>query len=304
MIMTGFVYAYRYGDGDHVKIGKTNDLNKRRQALQGAHHNCLVLAESIEHDDCQQGEKYLHRLLADRRVKSAGAGSREHFFVSDAELAEAFEETRRYLDYELPRERQLPKYEALEAGEDILPATQQMLEVKSRSGEVRKTRTGLQAELDRLEDEAHRAYEQIYQRQRSERERLDRLIHELDVEEADLETTIKLAIGPAAGIDGVATWRSVRDRSRRFDPEWVKADDPELFDAYRTAFDNGRFRKEQPAAYEAHMHVTTHREFEWINGVDPRTDERASGGHQPERKSMTRRFFGTLTSTVSARAGH
>jgi hypothetical protein len=304
MIMTGFVYAYRYGDGDHVKIGKTNDLNKRRQALQGAHHNRLVLAESIEHDDYEQGEKYIHRLLADRRVQGAGAGSREHFLVSDAGLAEAFGETRRYLDYELPRERQLPRYEALEAGEDILPATQQTLDVKSRSGEVRKTRAGLQAELDRLDDEAHRAYEQVYRRQRSERERLDRLIHELDVEEADLETTIKLAIGPAAGIDGVATWKSVPGR-RRFDPESVKADNPELFEAYRTAFDRTRFKKEQPAAvYDAYMRVTTHREFEWINGVDPGTDERASGGRQTERQSVTRRFFGTLTGTVSARAGH
>ena len=302
--MTGFVYAYRYGDGDHVKIGKTNDLNKRRQALQGAHHNCLVLAESIEHDDCQEGEKYIHRLLADRRVQGVGAGSREHFLVPDAELAEAFEETRRYLDYELPRERQLPKYEALEAGEDILPATQDLLEVKSRSGEVRKTRADLQTELDRLNEEANQAYQQVYWRQGSARERLDRLIHELDVEEADLATTIKLAIGPAAGIDGVATWKSVRDRNRRFDSEWVKADDPELFEAYRTAFDKSRFRKEQPAVYEAHMRVTTHREFEWINEVDPGTDERASAGHQPERQSVRRRFFGTLTSTASARAGH
>jgi len=268
--MTGFVYAYRYGDGDHVKIGKTKDLNMRRRGLQGAHHNRLVLAESIEHDDYQEGEKYVHQLLAARRVQSAGAGSREHFLVPDAELAEAFEETRRYLDYELPRERQLPKYEALEAGEDILPATQEMLEVKSRSGEVRKTRAGLQAELGRLNDEANEAYQQVYRRQSSERERLDRLIHKLDVEEADLETTIKLAIGPAAGIDGVATWKSVHGR-RRFDPEWVKADDPELFEAYRTAFDNSRFRKEQPAVYDAHMRVTTHREFEWINEVDPGT---------------------------------
>jgi hypothetical protein len=297
------VYAYRYGDGDHVKIGKTKDLNVRRRGLQGAHHNCLVLAESIEHDDYQEGEKYIHRLLAARRAQGAGAGSREHFLVPDAELAEAFEETRRYLDYELPRERQLPKYEALEAGEDILPATQGMLEVKSRSGEVRKTRADLQAELDRLDDEAHQAYQQVWRRQGPERERLDRLIHKLDAEEADLETTIKLAIGPAAGIDGVATWKSVRGR-RRFDPEWVKADDPELFEAYRTAFDNSRFKKEQPAEYDAHMRATTHREFEWINEVDPGTDERASGGHQPERQSVTRRFFGTLTSTVSARAGH
>ena len=56
------------------------------------------------------------------------------------------------------------------------------------------------------------------------------------MEEAGHETTIKLMIGPAAGINGVATWKSVRDRNRRFDPEWLKSDEPDLFDAYRTRF--------------------------------------------------------------------
>lgn len=269
--MTGFVYAYRYGDGDHVKIGRAKDLNKRRAQLQGAHHNCLVLAESIEHDDYQEGEKYMHHLLAALRVKSAGVGSREHFLVPDTELAEVFAETRRYLDYELPRKRQLPKYEELEPGEDILSATREILAVKGRSGEVRRTRADLQAELDRLDDEADEAYQQVYQRQCSERERLNRLIHILVVEEAELETTIKLAIGAAAGIDGVATWRSV-DGRRRFDPDWVKADDPELFEAYRTAFDNIRFKEEQPGIYDTHMRVTTHRELEWISEADLGTD--------------------------------
>jgi hypothetical protein len=106
MIMSGFVYAYRYSDGDHVKIGKTNDISKRRRALQGAHHNPLVLVDSLEHDDYQEGEKYIHQLLATRRVQARGAGSREHFLVADAELAEAFEETRNYLDRDLPRQRE------------------------------------------------------------------------------------------------------------------------------------------------------------------------------------------------------
>jgi hypothetical protein len=273
-IMTGFVYAYRYGDGDHVKIGSAKDLDKRRRGLQGAHHNCLMLAESIEHDDYKEGEKYIHQLLAPRRVRSAGVGSREHFLVPDAELAEAFAGTRRYLDYELPRKRQLLEYEELEAGEDILSATQEILAVKDRSGEARKTRADLQAELDRLDDKANKAYQRVYERQHSERHRLNRLIHTLNVQEAELETTIKLAIGAAGGIDGVATWKSVRGR-RKFDSEWVKADDPELFEAYRTAFDDRRFKQELPAVYEAHMRAKILREFEWIDEVDPGTDERA-----------------------------
>lgn len=55
-----------------------------------------------------------------------------------------------------------------------------------------------------------------------------------------------MAIGPAAGIDRVATWKSVPFGNHRFDPEWVKADDPALFDEYRTAFDSARFKREEP----------------------------------------------------------
>ncbi len=269
MIMSGFVYAYRYGDGDHVKIGKTKDLSKRRQALQGAHHNPLVLVDSLEHDDYQEGERYIHQLLKSRRVKARGAGSREHFLVAGPELAEAFEETRNYLDRDLPRQRELAKYELLEASEDILPATEDMVQVKELLGELNAKRARLQPEWDRLDDEVR----ELQEKQWAERERLNRGFAELDAEEQRLMTTIKLAIGPAAGIDGVATWKSVRDRNRRFDPEWLKADDPELFEAYRTAFDTARFRKEQPTALEAHMRVTTHREFEWTSEIDLGTEE-------------------------------
>lgn len=291
--MTGFLYAYRYGDGDHVKIGKTNDLEKRRNALQVAHHHPLVLADVIEHDDYEEGEKYIHQLLAHRRVQGERAGSREHFLADATELAEAFRDTRRYLDVELPRQREVPRYEALEAGEDILPATEDMLGVKHRSAEVRATRSRLQQEKDRLDNDARRAYQEVYQRQRAERERLDRLIHEVAVQEAELETMIKLAIGPAGGIDGVATWKSVRDRNRKFDPDWVKADDPELYDAYRTAFDRPRFKVEQPATYEAHMRITTHREFKWVDEVEPGSEERLSGGAQTQRASARTRLLGT-----------
>ncbi len=82
-------------------------------------------------------------------------------------------------------------------------------------------------------------------RQSAERERLNRLFQEVDAEEDRLVTIVKLAIGPAAGIDGVATWESVADNSRHFDQEWLKADAPDLFETYRTAFDGARFRREQ-----------------------------------------------------------
>ncbi len=50
---------------------------------------------------------------------------------------------------------------------------------------------------------------------------------DLALEEERLEASIKLAIGSARGIDGIATWQT-RDARRRFDPERLKDADPEL----------------------------------------------------------------------------
>jgi hypothetical protein len=43
-----------------------------------------------------------------------------------------FAQTRKYLDDELPRKREVEKYEALQAGDNILPATDEDLEIKHR----------------------------------------------------------------------------------------------------------------------------------------------------------------------------
>lgn len=100
------------------------------------------------------------------------------------------------------------------------------------------------------------------QRLKREQARLGKLYDDLTTEEHALESMVKLAIGPAKGIDGVATWQTV-DGRRRFDPDWLKADQPELFEAYRTAFDGSRFRKERLQDYSAHMRVTRVRLFHW-----------------------------------------
>jgi hypothetical protein len=248
VLTTGFVYALRNGDGDHVKIGKTRNLKQRAKSLQVGHHKPLVFADCIEHEDYEEGEKHIHKLLKSRRVRQPGRGPREHFLVNDAELAEAFAKTRTYLDVELPRERQVEKYEVLQAGKDILPATDEDLRVKDRVRELRVAR-------------AH----------------LNRQLGELDAEEKRLMTSVKLAIGPAGGIDGVASWESVAGR-RRFDEESLKANDPEVFEAYLTAFDKSRFKQEQPGLHESYMRVTTHREFLWVDDDNPGSDTDAPGG--------------------------
>ena len=272
---TGFVYAFRYGDGDHVKIGRTRDLTKRTNSLQGAHHNRLVVAASIEHEDYVAGEKYIHGLLVSRRAQEPGSSSREHFAVKDRELAEAFELTGTYLDVQLPQERQLKEhgYEALQAGESILPATDEDRQVKDSLGEVRARQAQLQPEFDRLDAEV----EEVLGRQAPKRARLNGERAKLDAEERRLVTCTKLAIGPAAGIDGVASWESVADRSPQFDEESFRAAEPKLFEAYRrNAVDRTRLKLEQRAVYEAYRVVKTHREFRWVDDDNRSGDTDAS----------------------------
>jgi hypothetical protein len=291
------VYAFRYGDGDHVKIGKTRNLPQRAKSLQVAHHNSLVLTEFIEHEDYMEGEKYIHRLLESRRVRQSGNGSREHFCVNDAELTEAFAKTRTYLNDELPLERLVQEYAALPAGKDILPATDENLQAKQRLAELQAARAQLQPELDLLDGEIRRVQDQ----QRPERERLERQLDELDAEERRLMTRTKLAIGPAGGIYGVATWPSVPDRCRHFDQKSLEEHEPELYEAYLTAFDQPRFRQEQPAAYEDHMRVTTHREFRWADHDDTASDTDAPGTPSSRlRRAVTR--IGTRDSRAETTA--
>jgi T5orf172 domain len=284
MVRAGVVYAFRYGDGDHAKIGKTSNLKQRSKSLQVAHHNPLVLAELIEHDDYKEGEKYIHKLLADRRVQRSGNGAREHFFVSDAELTEAFAQTRKYLDNELPREREVEKYQALQAGDNVLPATDEDLEIKHRLQELRAARARVLPELNRLDNEL----KQVEERQAPKRELIRRELTELAAAEDRLMTSIKLAIGPAAGIDGVASWLSVANR-RRFDEESLRVAEPSLFEAYSTKFDQSRFRQDHPATYEAHMLATTSRKFRWVDDDDTVSDADASGDPSPRWRRLATR---------------
>jgi hypothetical protein len=88
---------------------------------------------------------------------------------------------------------------------------------------------------------------------RAEKARRMAEVADLQLEEERLETAIKLAIGTTNGIDRVATWRTV-DGRRRFDPEWLKADDPQLCEAYLSyvpKFESAKFKAEDPRAMPA-----------------------------------------------------
>ena len=74
-------------------------------------------------------------------------------------------------------------------------------------------------------------------------------------------TAIKLAIGHAKGIEGVATWETGNSR-RAFNAEALKAVDPELYEIYLTKFDQARFRMERPDEYTSYQETNRVRHFQ------------------------------------------
>jgi len=146
-------------------------------------------------------------------------------------MREAMGQARRFLE-ELPERRgvqeRLDELSSVESSDEMLSPTAKLVQQRSRLLQIRAEKARRMAE-----------------------------IADLALEEEGLEAAIKLAIGAAKGIDGVATWQT-RDGRRRFDPEWLKTDDPELYEAYTSyvpKFESARFKADDPEKYAAHQAV-------------------------------------------------
>jgi Meiotically up-regulated gene 113 len=230
----GYVYVFRYGHDDQFKIGRAANVAKRLKQLQTGSPKPLTVFEVIETEDAREGEKFLHQQLAHKRLIG------ENFSLTPDEAQEAMRRARIFLE-ELPQRREeesrLQQFSSIESSDDMLAPTDQLLDQRRRLLQVR-------AEIAQ-----HAAG-----------------IAVLELEEARLVAAIKLAIGTAKGIDGVATWQTV-DGRRLFNPEWLKADDPEVYEAYLSyvpKFESARFKAEDPEKYAAHQEVSRIRRFDLI----------------------------------------
>jgi hypothetical protein len=105
-------------------------------------------------------------------------------------------------------------------------------------------------------------YQQLLQL-RAKKRLMEIEVDRMGDQEARLETAIKLAIGSAKGIDGVATWET-GDSRRKFDSDVLKSADPELYEAYVTKFDQARFREERPDVYASCQRTHRVRQFRLI----------------------------------------
>ena len=188
----GFVYAIRHGCEDMFKFGKTTNLEQRPKGLQIGNPEPLTVFASIETDDYGDGESFIHRRLASKRRIG------EFFAVTADEASEAMQACRVFLEHELPRLKEerakVRELGALENGPEMLPSSEDLV---SKYRELLKVRA----------DKAR-----------------------IEIEEERLELAIKLAIGNAKGIDGVATWET-RDSSR-FDVQRFKAEHPDQYASY------------------------------------------------------------------------
>jgi Meiotically up-regulated gene 113 len=230
--LMGYVYAFRHGHEDEFKFGQTINLDQRRKALQTGCPKPLALFDWIETDDYKNGEKFILRRLAHKRLIG------EFRAVTADEAREAMDACRAYLENELPRWREedheVDELSTIESDPEMLPSNEDVLEKHRQLLRLRAEKNFKKIEIDRLE-----------------------------AEEARLETAIKLAIGRAKGIEGVATWET-GDSRRAFNSEALKAMNPELYEMYLTKFDQTRFRMERPDEYVSYQQTSRIRHFRLV----------------------------------------
>jgi hypothetical protein len=172
------------------------------------------------------------------------------------------------LDEELPRARRVAEFTEVESTEEMLAPSEPVRRAFDRLQEIRGERTGLQPEARRRtaeqeELDARYAVEQV--RLDARYEALSARYRSLDEEEDLLRMVVMSEIGAARGIEGIATWETVDTGRKSFDEEWLRADEPEMYEKYSTKFDAARFRKDHPKNHAAHMRAKRVRRFGWAD---------------------------------------
>ncbi len=198
----GAVYILRSGDEDLFKIGMTRgEVSARQRGLATGNPHPLSVYATIETDQPSKVESFLQGLLRSKRSRRSEAT--EFYEVAQAELEVAIQEAREYADHDLPQEAEVERL-AVESSEDdlITPV-----------------------------DDDWVTYVQLLHA----RETHDRAAHA----RSRLEWKLKLRIGTAYGLDGIATWRTIT--AKRFDAEALGRDHPDLHSAYLRESHSRRF---------------------------------------------------------------
>jgi len=195
-----YVYILRSGNENLFKVCKSDDVRDRMRELSTANPR-LTVFEKIETEDEADWEQYLHKRLRSRQAR--GSSAKEFFEITPEALKTVIQEAREFL----------PSFLEMKRAADCLA---------NEKSTDRMVAPG-------MEDLA------IYQRLLEVREQEDRCHYE----RLHLENKLKLVIGTAAGLEGIATWKTLT--KQRFNQAAFKRDRSELFQEYSTTAFERRF---------------------------------------------------------------
>jgi hypothetical protein len=187
------VYILRSGDEDVFKIGRTHQpVPQRRGQLSTGNPHRLTVFDSIETSRPSECETFLHRRLQTRRLRDGGG--REFYAIAADELADLIREARAFVAGVVP---------TLEEAERLAKAQSEDLLLQPGTAD----RVACERLLKVREAEAR-----------------------LKLERECLEAQLKLVIGKAAGLDGLATWRT--ETFETFDESAFRCAHPKLHAAF------------------------------------------------------------------------
>jgi len=186
------VYIFRHGKENKFKIGRTKkSANIRLKELQTGNPD-LTIFDVIETEYDTDIEKYIHRRLATRKIIN-GSSSDEFYAVSVAELQPIIAEAHDY-NCKMPTIEQAQELGAEEPDGSIK--------------EPGNAAVSMHQELLEIEEEMARLDS-----------RLEFLVAEL-----------KLTMGTASELRGIATWQNVK--FNRFNTVAFKVEHPDIYQKY------------------------------------------------------------------------
>jgi hypothetical protein len=187
------VYIFRHGKENKFKIGRTKkSANMRLRELQTGNPD-LTVFDVIETEYDTAIEKYIHRRLATKKIIN-GSSSDEFYAVSVAELQPIIAEAREYNSDCLPTIEQAKQFGAEEP-----------------DGSIKEPGNAALA--------AHQELREIEEKMAQLDSRFEYLISEL-----------KIMMGTASELRGIATWQAVA--CNRFNSAAFKAEHPDIYEKY------------------------------------------------------------------------
>ncbi len=197
----GFVHVFRSGNGPAHKIGKTRRaIADRLKDYETSNPEEFTLVHQIETEHYTEVETFIKRSVASHRI----LGRRELFNLQPTILGGVIEAAHSYLAF-------LPEEEEVEALSQLPADSARVVPARAEDQAVRRRLLELDEEIA----------VRIYERDR-------------------LRAGMKRAIGTAAGLGSLATWKSFP--KDKLDPARLKEERPEVHAEYTEKVIERRFR--------------------------------------------------------------